>query len=327
MTAYTVTVDTEEEWDWGAGYPTVSDSVKNIAALPRLQETCDRFGARVTYFVNHAVLVDPGGAAVIRDLASHPHVEIGFHIHPWNTPPLAPAAKVPVRDSFLHNLPQDEAFAKLDAVLDAFDSQGLRPTSFRGGRYSTSDWIQDHLYARGCIADASILPFTTWLDDGAPDFRDRDLTPRRRDMGPDKHGLWEIPLTLGFTRGNWGFWRRFYEAGQRPLAKRLRLVGIAERLWVQRVWLNLEHPLGESLDALLPVLRQMSLPCINFTMHSSSLLPGLNPYTRSDDDLRRLFERLQNALTLLGQWPEFQPATVTEVARHLESQTHAHSGN
>ena len=324
---YTITVDTEEEWDWNSGYPTLSNSVNNIRALPEFQEACDRFNARVTYFVNYTVLADDSAATVVMKLAENPNVEIAMHIHPWNTPPLVQSRTVPVRESFLHNLSRDEAIAKLDSVLNKFLEFGLHPTSFRGGRYSTSTWIQDYLFRQGVVADASILPFTTWQDEGAPDFRHRGLRPHRRDMGPGKHGFWEVPLTLAFTRKNWPFWQRFYEHGQHPIWKALHLIGIAERTFVNRVWLNLEHPLGEFSDRLLLKLRGHSLPCINFTLHSSSLVPGLNPYVRSDDDLRQLYKRLEDNLAVLIQWPEFKSATVTEVAHCLESDFHACSGN
>ncbi|PAY16597.1 hypothetical protein CKO51_25820 [Rhodopirellula sp. SM50] len=326
-TQYTITVDTEEEWDWSSGYPTESRSVSNIQALPQFQEACDKYDAKVTYFVNHTVLADHNAAGVIKKLASHPNVEIGFHIHPWNTPPLADSNEVSVRESYLHNLPQAVAITKLNTVLEIFAEHGLSPTSFRGGRYSTCDWIQDHLYAHGCIADASILPFTTWPDDGAPDFRSRDLTPRRREIAPGKPGLWEIPLTLAFTKQPWAFWQKFYEWGARPPLRHLRCVGIAERLLLQRVWLNLEHPMGESMPKLLSVLRPMQLPCINFTMHSSSLVAGLNSYTKSEVDLGRLYQRLETVLSLLSTWSEFTPATVTAVAEKLEMQYHANSRN
>ena len=326
-TRFTITVDTEEEWDWSSGYPTHSNSVSNIQALPRFQEACDRFNARVTYFVNYTALADDSAAAIVMKLAEHPHVEIALHIHPWNTPPLAQSRPVPVRESFLHNLPRDEAIAKLDSVLNKFLEFGLHPKSFRGGRYSTSTWIQDHLFRHGVVADASILPFTTWQDEGAPDFRDRGLLPQRRDMGPGKDGFWEVPLTLAFTRKNWPFWQWFYEQGQHPIWKTLHLIGIAERTFVQRVWLNFEHPLGKFSDRLLPKLRMHSLPCINFTLHSSSLVPGLNPYVRSEGDLRQLYKRLEDSLAVLIEWPEFKSATVTEVAHFLESDFHACTGN
>lgn len=321
MGFYTITVDTEEEWDWSSGYRTDSNAVGNIAALSEFQRACDRHGASVTYFVNHSVLASPA-AEVIDSLAQRPDIEIGLHIHAWNTPPLAASVEVPVRDSFLANLPREIALAKLDTVLDGFRARGLRPTSFRGGRYSTSDWMQEHLARHGVIADASILPYTTWPDEGAPDFRDRDLEPVRRDFG-DGHWLWEIPLTLAFTRRPWRRWSRLYQLGERRPWRHLRLVGIAERLLVKRIWLNLEHPLGDRAERLLPVLQAAAVPCINLTLHSSSLWPGLNSYTRTDADLRRLYDRLDCLLKRIHDTTDYGPATVTEVARHLELQRHA----
>ncbi|WP_436714995.1 hypothetical protein U8335_19800 [Roseiconus lacunae] len=325
---YTVTVDTEEEWDWSSSFRTSYESVENIKALPDFQSACDRLGVKATYFVNHSVLKNHEASARIRELNQHPNVEIGFHIHPWNTPPYSASEEVvPTRESFLHNVPREIAIQKLDTVLEAFADNDIQPTSFRGGRYSTSTWIQDHLFQHGCIADASVLPFTTWADEGAPDFRDRDLTPRRRSMGDGAHGLWEIPLTLAFTRKPWRFWHQFYQAGERTPLKQLRCIGIAERTLVKKVWLNLEHPLGTSIEALLPILRRSEVSTINFTLHSSSLAPGLNPYTRTASDLKRLYARLESAVAMLNGWHETSPATVTEVARHLEAQYHENSRN
>lgn len=321
---YTVTVDTEEEWDWDSGYSTSSNSTSNISALPAFQCECDKYDAKVTYFVNHTVLANASNVEIIQELDSKPNVEIGLHIHPWNTPPLADSKTVPERESFLANLPKGEALAKLDTVFDSFDRVNIEPTSYRGGRYSTSTWIQEHLASRGVVADASIVPFTTWVDDGAPDYRDRDLVPVRKSLGI--HGtIWEIPLTLAFTRRPWNFWRRFYEIGEITPFRQLRMTAIAERLFVKRVWLNLEHALGEHSISLLKKLRTSSLPCLNFTLHSSSLMAGLNPNVRSDVELGQFYERLRAVLGLLEEWHEFQPATVTEVAQNLEKQYNANS--
>lgn len=321
-TKFTITVDTEEEWDWHSGYPTDSTAVSNIRAIPSFQDACERHDARVTYFVNHTVLANNEAASIIRDTAQRPGVEIGLHIHPWNSPPLADREYVDERESFLHNLPKEIALRKLDEVVKTFESNGLTPTSYRGGRYSSSDWIQAYLHSIGCVADASFVPFTTWVDDGAPDYRQRGLEPVRRTVAGGGH-IWEIPLTLAFTKRPWQFWRRFYELGERSPFRQMKMVGITERIFVKRIWLNLEHALGEESALLLASLRKHKLPCINFTMHSSSLVPGLNPYIRTTDDLERLYARLDSVLTLLGEWQEFEPATVTEVAHYLEDKHHA----
>lgn len=326
-TYYTITVDTEEEWDWSSDFLTTSNSVRNISALPEFQSVCDSQGAKVTYFVNHTVLADSAASETIAKLADNESVEIGYHIHPWNTPPLAANETVSSRNSFLHNLPKEEALAKLDSVFEVFQQRDLQPTSFRGGRYSTSSWIQSHLQANGIIADASVLPFTTWEDDGAPDFRHRDLTPVRKTYDEQKSALWEIPLTLGFTRRPWRLWRRVFELGERAPWRQVKLNAITERMFAKRVWLNLEHPLGENFKQLLNKLRGASLPCINFTLHSSSLVPGLNPYTRTAANLDQLYARLKQVTELLNSWEDFVPATVSEVSRSLEANYVARTGN
>ncbi len=106
VTRYAITVDTEEEWDWNSGWPTQAASVENIRELPRFQEICDRFQASVTYFTNYPVIQNAGSREIVRQLASNPGVEIGMHIHPWNTPPLdeSTCPRPPAKRS-LANLP------------------------------------------------------------------------------------------------------------------------------------------------------------------------------------------------------------------------------
>lgn len=320
---YTVTIDTEEEWDWDGDYPTENPALTNIAYLPELQEVCSRRGASVTYFTNYAVLADPASRRVIQGLSHRPNVEIGLHIHPWNTPPLAgKTGRVSPRETFLHNLPPKLACEKLESILALFKDCGLRPSSFRGGRYSTSPVIQDYLRDRGFVADASVLPYSTWPDDGAPDHRHRRLPPKR--LPPrqaEDSAMWEIPLSLGFTRQPFGFWHRVFEVVSRSPLRHLRLIGLTERLGiVRKAWLNIETPLGQRPVPFLNVLRRLKLPCIDFCMHSSSLIPGGNTFTRTPADRARVLANLDEALACVSTWNEFHPATVTAVANHLEEQ-------
>jgi hypothetical protein len=324
-TPFVVTVDTEEEWDWSSGYPTGPTRTENIHRLPDFQAACDRVGAAVTYFVNHAVLADPAARRVILDLARRPRVEIGMHIHPWNTPPLQAAERVPVRDSFLHNLPPDLALAKLDAVYSAFAECGLKPVSFRGGRYSSGPLVQKWLRDREFVADSSVLPYSNWVDDGAPDYRHRGPRPARL---PGEPPLWEIPLSLGFTRRPFGFWRRALGVAAWSGLRPLRLVGLLSRLGVvERAWLNFENPLGAGMPALLRTLRKMGLPYLCYTLHSSSLLPGGSPYSPDAAAIGRLIHTLTDTLGRLAPDAGFTPATVAEIARRLEAERDAHHRN
>lgn len=319
-TLYTVTVDTEEEWDWDAGWPTDNLAVTNIACLPDFQQRCARHGAAVTYFTNYAVMNDAVARETMRTLAQQPGVEVGMHIHPWNTPPLDYQGPVAARETFIHNLPAELAVAKLKTVYERFRDIGLTPTSFRGGRYSSGPVMHRFLQTHGFVADASVVPYTTWADDGAPDYRHRTVFPARLPpAGPDGPALWEIPLSYGFTRRPFAFWGSVYHQVERSALRHLRLLGLADRLGlVRKAWLNLESPLSGNMLVFLRQLQRMGVPCVNFTLHSSSLVPGGSPYTRTPADRERLLARIDEVLAALAQWQEFQPATMTETAAHLE---------
>jgi hypothetical protein len=280
-----------------------------------------------TYFTNWAVLNNAAASDVVLALGEQPGVEIGMHIHPWNTPPLLHKGVVSCRETFLENLPQDVVHAKLDTVYSTFLKCGLRPTSFRGGRYSSGPTVQEYLRCHRFLADASVAPYMTWRDAGAPDYRRRGPEPVR--LPPRQSGelpLWEIPLTQSFTRRPARFWQECFNLIENSWLAHLHLIGIADRLGiVRKVWLNFEQPTSGDLLPFLADLRFRKLPCICFTVHSSSFLPGGSPYTRTDADEERLFARMEAVFATLATWPEFQPATVTQVARQLEEDFHARS--
>jgi hypothetical protein len=323
-TPFVVTVDTEEEWDWSSGYPIGPTRTANIHRLPKFQAVCERHHAAVTYFVNHAVLVDPAARDVILQLSQRPRVEIGMHIHPWNTPPLQTYEKVPVRDSFLHNLPSELAIAKLNAVHAAFAACGLEPISFRGGRYSTGPLIQTWLREHAFVADVSVLPYTRWVDDGAPDYRTRGPEPVRL---PGTPPLWELPLSLAFTRLPFAFWNNVLSIAEKPPLRYLHVVGILQKLGVfRKSWLNFENPFWEGMRALIRSLHRAGVPYLCFTIHSSSLLPGGSPYAMSPGDVDRFFGRLNESLNWLAGEEAFSAATIAEIARGLEAE-HASNWN
>jgi hypothetical protein len=325
---YTMTVDTEEEWDWHAGWPVNHFSTSNVSLLPRFQELCERFGVSTTYFADYAVLSSPEACDLLLKVADRPKVEIGLHIHPWNTPPIVNQGIVHARETFLHNLPADLVQEKLETVYSYFARAGLKPTSFRGGRYSSGGTVHDFLQDHGFVADASVCPYSSWSDDGAPDYRERTLNPVR--IAPRRSGqspLWEIPLTLAFTRRPFAFWHKWYDLVEHSWLSKLRLIGIGERLGiVRRVWLNFESPLGEAMESLLSMMQSLPLDAICFTVHSSSLMAGGNPNTPTAAAADCLFRKMEAVFNWLSKHPTFQPATVTEVARHLEERYHESPG-
>ena len=330
-TLFAMTIDTEEEWDWNSGWPTSCPSVCNVRQLRRFQDLCSQLGVNTTYFANHAVLADPESRSIVLELAGRAGVEIGMHIHPWNTPPIAGGKSATARESFLHNLPEYLIRTKLESVCELFSDCGLRPTSFRGGRYSSGGVIHELLRDRGLLADSSVVPYTTWADDGAPDYRGRGPEPVRH--SPRHEGdtaFWEIPLTLGFTRGPDHLWRKSFGLVESTWLRHFRLIGIADRLGlVSRVWLNFEVLAGRKMLALLRRLRRQGERPFHlcFTVHSSSLMAGGNPCTSSLVDEERIFGQIREVFETLAGWAEFRPATMSEIAQALEESFHARARN
>ena len=321
-TNYAVTIDTEEEWDWDAGWPVVSHSLRNLSTAPAFHALCKTHGARTTWFTNWSVMNQENGRATILDITANEDAELGMHIHPWITPPISPDDNTSARQSFLHNSPASVIHQKLDTVWRIFTEHGCKPRSFRGGRYSCGPEIQKFLQHpdRAFIADASVVPFTKWDDDGAPDYRDRDLQPNR--LNPTQEGasaMWEIPCTLAYTRNNMEFWAEAFDRIEHSFLRHLRLSGILGTTGiVRRVWLNFEFTPADEMIALLTFLEKLNLPCITLTIHSSSLMKGGNSYSATQKDVDDIFQRTEQVLGWLAENKSFEPATIAEIAQGLE---------
>ncbi len=321
MTLYAVTIDTEEEWDWDAGWPVRRHSLSNISDAPKFQDLCARHGAKSTWFTDWSVMRDDASKAILLELATRDGVELGMHIHPWLTPPITTGEEYGVRDSFLATYSPETIGEKLESVWSLFEAEGHRPTSFRGGRYSSGGAIHDFLQSKNFVADASVVPFTTWPDDGAPDYRRRNLAPRRiPPKTKEGHALWEIPVTLAFTRPNFEAWAKRFEAFESTFLRHLRPIGILQRLGiVQRVWLNFEDTPADDMLALIDVLEPLDLECITLTVHSSSLQLGGNPYSRDEASVKRIWDTADQVLSSLSTRRGFSPETISEIAVTLEN--------
>ena len=316
-----MTVDTEEAWDWDGPFPTTDYCVDHVQRLVDFQAVCERHGIRPTYFANYAVMSQPASRDTMLALAARDGVEVGMHVHPWNTPPFVPGEAVVPRDTYLATASAATIRTKLGAVLGAMHAAGLNPRSFRGGRYSTGGEIHAFLKHAGFVADCSIVPYTSWMEEGSPDFSRDGVMPRRLEpSAKGGHGLWEIPQSAGFTREPFDLLARMYRNIERGPLSRLRLIGIAERLGlVRKIWLNLE--LDDTADwvPFLLRLRAMRVPVVTITVHSSSLFAGPGPYTRDIADERRMFERIERVFAAIGALEGFRPATACEAAASLES--------
>jgi glycosyltransferase involved in cell wall biosynthesis len=294
-----VLIDAEAEFDWDGPFLRSLVSVRNLSRQVTAQNIFDRLGVRPTYLVDYAVATQPEGYQPIYEVLQSGRCEVGAHLQPWENPPFA--EELSVRTSFNHNLPAWLQKEKLHQLTDVIASNfGVRPTSYRAGRYGVGDemaWILDDL---GYQIDVSVLPGYDLRSRHGPDFRHAFTRPywfgRRRN-------LLEIPLTTGFS----GLLARggepqvasatLYAALSSHGAAKLHMPGVFARLGLlERITLTPEGMSIQELKHLTRLLLRRGHRVFTFNYHSSALLPGFTPYVRTQADLDRMLHTIEEFL-------------------------------
>jgi glycosyltransferase involved in cell wall biosynthesis len=294
-----VMIDTEAEFDWNGPFLRSHMSVRNIREQVRVQEIFDQFGLRPTYLVDYAVATQPEGYQPIREFLRSGRCDIGAHLQPWETPPYAEELGIPT--SFQHNLPawlqKEKLLCLTEAIVASF---GVRPVSYRAGRYGVGEEIAWILETLGYQIDLSVLPGHDLRGRHGPDFRQAPSRPYW--FGEDRQ-LLEIPLTSGYS----GLLARagasqtlnatVYTALAGPHAAGLHLPGVVARLnLLERIMLTPEGMAIQDLKRLTRMLLSRGQQVFTFNYHSSTLLPGATPYVRSPADLDRMIRTIEEYL-------------------------------
>ena len=294
-----VLIDAEAEFDWDGPFLRSLVSVRNLSCQVAAQNIFDRMGVRPTYLVDYAVATQPEGYQPIRELLQSGRCEVGAHLQPWENPPFV--EELSVRTSFNHNLPAWLQKEKLGQLTDVIGSNfDIRPTAYRAGRYGVGDemaWILEDL---GYQIDVSVLPGYDLRSRHGPDFRHAFTRPYW--FGRQRK-LLEIPLTTGFS----GLLARgsepqvssatLYAALSSHGPAKLHMPGIFARLGLlERITLTPEGMSIQELKHLTRLLLQRGHRVFTFNYHSSALLPGFTPYVRTQADLDRMLQTIEEYL-------------------------------
>jgi len=288
----TVSIDTEED-DWGS-YARRGATTANIAHLPMAQELFERHGARPTYLVDSPPLADPAAVRVLGELAELKGVEIGAHVHPWNTPPFRDEE---IEESMMWTLPLDSNRAKVREIAERIEAElGVRPTSFRTGKWSFGETVARALAETGFLIDASVTPFLDWSWDGGPDYSEAPHFPYRFDpagpLTPNPEGsMVELPTTIGFLHGDPVRASRIRRRLETSPFSKMKLVGILDRAGLlARRWLSPEWSSRDEMIRLADASVAAGHEVLALTFHSCSLLPGATPFVDDEAERRAFLE-------------------------------------
>ena len=154
--------------------------------------------------------------------------------------------------------------------------------------------------------DSSVRSLYDYRPGGGPDYSQHPLEPYWVD---DRHRLLELPLTTVF----WGLLRHQGRWLFPRMAKLPRANGILARTrLLERIALTPEGVPKEAAIRGIDMAIDDGLPVLVLSFHSPSLMPGLTPYVRSEDDLDEFYDWLRGVYAYLEQ-RGIAPTTVEEI--------------
>ncbi len=284
-------VDTEEEFNWGAGFDRNATSVTAMAEIGRFQAICDQFSVAPCYVVDYPVSSQPQGYEPLLEAAADERCEIGAHLHPWVNPPHTET--VNAFHSYPGNLDAELERAKLEALSASITKTfGKPPSTYKAGRYGIGANTPATLRSLGFKVDLSPAPGFDYRRDGGPDFTRHSPNPYWLDSNDE---LLCLPTTGGFTGGlSANLAARAHAAGDLSLAKTLRLRGVLSRLGLARQ--QRLTPEGYSLEEnrrLTETFLRRGVEVFSYSFHSPSLKPGCTSYTSNPAEVEAFLRSIE----------------------------------
>ena len=310
-----VGIDTEGDNQWDAAART-QQTFENLYALPRLHALFARHGVRPTYVITHPVATDPRSAEVLRMLLGEGDCEIGAHHHVWETPPCT--ADDVRRHAYASTLPRRQFEDQLTVLTAAIESAvGVRPVSYRSGRFGFS---ADHVAAleqHGYLVESSVAPLFYEAHKGGPEFVEATLRPYflayDNASKAGSSNLLEVPVSSALNRRLPRRLQYAYARAPRPYTTKrlLRLLGLLRLRWLRPSYSSLED-----MKALARDLARAGEPVLNLLFHSSEAIVGGSPYNRTQSELDAFCDRLERFLAFAIKELGAQPVTFAEFRRH-----------
>ena len=286
-----VVVDTEENFDWNAAYSSASTAVHGMQRVGKLQAMFDRFGIKPIYMIDYAVASQPDGYRDLAEIVATGRCEIGAHLHPWVNPPII--EDICAANSYPFNLPtglEAEKLRVLTATIEA--NLGVRPVSYKAGRYGIGAATPAILRDQGYKIDLSVVPTRDYSADGGPDFRAfRDTKPFWIDA---ERTQLELPFTTSFIGSLSASGSRLFPAIGGKIGQGLHIPGIFARLGlVNQVNLTPEGVTLTEAKALTKHLLGAGDRVFTLAFHSTSLTPGSTPYVQNEAQLAKFYAWLE----------------------------------
>jgi len=314
---FILSVDTEEEWDWSGPFPDKNFSVDNVFEIPAFQLYCQELSIKPTYLVDHAVSNNVESAAILRELPSK-HCEIGAHLHPWVNPPFT--EKTTEFLSHVINLPIDIVEAKLDELISSIQTNiGVKPTSFRTGRWGVNGAVIELLAKYQFEVDSSIYPLyhndyftceTAPIKQYYPSLANTNIHDKKQ-----KH---KIPVSCGFNRSNYSLAQKMHRLFETRPFSWLKMNGVLwHTLLLRKIYLSPELCTSKDMNRLIDNKLKNDDSCFHMYLHSSSLLTDVTGLNNELNARENICQRISEVVHHLSRVADVEFVTLTEAKSKL----------
>ena len=304
-----LSIDVEEEGLFRGAYARMNAGVRNVAGLTRLSPLLEEFDLPVSLLCTHSVFSATAACRVLAAMCARHRVEIGAHLHHWNTPPLVARHAPRVADSAdgqSYESPGRVPKALLAARLASLFASGRallgRPlTSFRMGKWDLHRWHWPLLAEAGVLVDASVRPLH-YASQGPDHFNapaDPYVVPV---LG---HAILEVPLSC---MPLCACVRRLSPSSGAGGAVRRRLAASVQK-WGALALLPVYHPLW-MMQAVTKRHLAQGGRVLSLTWHSSEMMPGATPHVPDALAVERFLAKIRSYLRWLTGWTAVQGRTL-----------------
>jgi hypothetical protein len=319
---FILSVDTEEEWDWSGPFPDKNFSVNNVFEIPAFQLYCQELGIKPTYLVDHAVSNNAESAAILRELPRK-HCEIGAHLHPWVNPPFT--EKTTEFLSHVINLPIDLVEAKLVELISSIQTNiGVKPTSFRTGRWGINGAVIELLTKYEFEVDSSIYPLYH------NDFFTCETAPIRQYYPSlantnthdenQEHDILELPVSCGFNRSNYSLAQKMHRLFEKRPFSWLKINGaLWHTLLLRKIYLSPELCTSKDMNRLIDNKLKSGDSCFHMYLHSSSLLSDVTGLNNEVNARENICQRISEVVQYLSYVADIEFVTLTEAKSKLNA--------
>jgi len=294
-----VTIDTEiDSPEWKPEFPY---SLKNIKAIPKLQDLFKKHGVRPTYLITYPVATNKESIDVLAS-ARLEGAEIGAHLHPWTTPPFhSEKERYELSYPHLSDLEKEKLVNLTQAIRKTF---GVRPISYRAGRYGVDDESFKILNELGYKVDSSVTPTMNWANDGGPDFsKIKNIQPYILE------GILEVPISIAVK----GMSFAGYSKLSPKIKAILRKIGLVKTVWLRPSIFTFEEMKWLSDLILGKGDVKASDHVLNMMFHSNELMAGTSPYIKTEKEEKDFWEKLDKILDYLINQKKLENKTLCEL--------------